>query len=75
MAKMSKYERCVRKLKKRKGINPYAVCRSSIKGNRRKKNMAKRRKTTKIGIASRKCAGLSKRKRKACMKRILKGGK
>lgn len=46
--------------------------------------MAKRRKTTKIGVASRKCVTKSKKtgkrirtksERKRCMQRILKGGK
>jgi len=35
----------------------------------------KKRKTTKIGVASRMCKGLSKGKRKACMRKVMKGGK
>jgi hypothetical protein len=36
--KWSKYKRCVRKVSKRKGVkSPYAICRASIYGKKRKR--------------------------------------
>jgi len=36
-SKWAAMERCVRRVRKQKGYNPYAVCFASIKGKKKKK--------------------------------------